>query len=428
MPCMASRGRAGKLGYVRLLRSGTVRWLWVAQVQSVLGDRLYALAMMWLIWQVTHNAFLMGLGAVAESVPYIAFGTVFKNVLGRFASLRRLAVLDAVRALIVGAVPLLWGSQATEVTALLTAAFLLGVLGALFDPNLGALVPELAEPDRVQQVTGLMDLTGRVARVAGPGAAGLLLLAVPAVGLYAVDAVTFAVSALLLTRIAGRVPQGSADPGKPEKAAAGRRRGGRMLLRRSPQLAVVIAMHGAGTLASTVPAIAMPVLLAVRLHASGSGYGLVLACSGLGALAGNPLAGSLKAGSRFPAAYFLGYMATGVTLALTGQARSVPVVALVTFAGGMLTPVATISLRTHLARAYGRADRLSILGVDQAVIRTAGTAGMLVLPVLAAGNPAAGFTVAGVAVTIAAAAGLIATTRLAGPAGAEEPAPAGSAL
>lgn len=424
---MASRGRAGKLGYVRLLRSGTVRWLWVAQVQSVLGDRLYALAMMWLIWQVTHNAFLMGLGAVAESVPYIAFGTVFKGVLGRFASLRRLAALDAVRALIVGAVPLLWGSRVTEVTALLTAAFLLGVLGAVFDPNLGALVPELAEPERVQQVTGLMDLTGRVARVAGPGTAGLLLLVVPAVGLYAVDAVTFAVSALLLTRIAGRGPQGSAEQARPQKATVGRG-SGRALLRRSPQLAVVIAMHGAGTLASTVPAVAMPVLLTMRLHASGSGYGLILACAGLGALAGNPLAGSLKAGSRFPAAYFLGYVATGVTLALTGQARSLLVVALVTFAGGMLTPIATISLRTHLARAYGRADRLSILGVDQAVIRTAGTAGMLVLPALAARNPAAGFTVAGIAVTIAAVAGLVVTSRLAGPAGAvEQPAPAGSA-
>jgi hypothetical protein len=190
---------------------------------------------------------------------------------------------------------------------------------------------------------------------------------------------------------------------------------------------VVIAVHGAGTLASTVPAIAMPVLLTMRLHASGSGYGLILACSGLGALAGNPLAGSLKAGSRFPA-YFLGYMATGVTLAPTGQARSLPVVALVTFAGGMLTPVATISLRTHLAATYGRADRLSILGVDQAVIRTAGTAGMLVLPVLAAGNPAAGFTVAGVMVTVVAVLGLIVTSRLASPAGAAgEPAPAGSA-
>jgi hypothetical protein len=89
----------------------------------------------------------------------------------------------------------------------------------------------------VQQVTGLMDLTGRVARVAGPGAAGLLLLVVPAVGLYAVDAVdavTFAMSALLLTRIAGRVPQASAERAGPEKATARRGSGGRVLLRRSP--------------------------------------------------------------------------------------------------------------------------------------------------------------------------------------------------
>lgn len=85
----------------------------------------------------------------------------------------------------------------------------------------------------------------------------------------------------------------------------------------------------------------MPVLLTVQLHASASGYGLVLAAGGAGALAGNPLAGGLRAGSRFPAAYFAGYMATGVTLAVTGQARSLLLVAAVTFAGGMLTPLAS---------------------------------------------------------------------------------------
>jgi hypothetical protein len=428
MPGVTSRGRVSGQGYVRLLRSPVVRGLWIAQVQSVVGDRLYALAMMWLIWQVAHSPFLMGLGAVAESVPYIAFGTVFKRYLGRFASLRRLAAVDMVRAVIVGAVPLLWGSRVTEVAALLSAAFLLGVLGALFEPNLGALVPELAEPEQVQQVTGLMDLTGRVARAAGPGTAGLLLLVVPAVGLYGVDAVTFAVSAVLLLRVSRYAPADSRAAEGKGKQAAGPRAPAGVLLRRSPQLAVVIAVHGIGTLASTLPAIAMPVLLTVRLHATGTGYGLVLAAAGLGALAGNPLAGSLRAGSRFPAAYFTGYVATGLTLIATGQARSLAVVAAVTFAGGLLAPVAAISLRTHLGRAYVASERLGIIAVDQAVIRTAGTAGMLVLPALAASNPGAGFTVAGLVTVLAAVAGLLVTGRLAGPAGAsEQPAPAGSA-
>ncbi|MGH8886983.1 MAG: MFS transporter, partial [Egibacteraceae bacterium] len=88
----------------------------------------------------------------------------------------------------VGALPLLWHADAGGVLALLIVAAVLGVLGAVFDPNLGALVPELVERERVQQVTGLLDLTGRIARVAGPGSAGALLLVLPEIHLYTVDA------------------------------------------------------------------------------------------------------------------------------------------------------------------------------------------------------------------------------------------------
>lgn len=41
------------MGYLRLLQHRPVLLLWVAQTLSVLGDRLYALAVMWLVWQAT---------------------------------------------------------------------------------------------------------------------------------------------------------------------------------------------------------------------------------------------------------------------------------------------------------------------------------------------------------------------------------------
>jgi MFS family permease len=202
-----------------------------------------------------------------------------------------------------------------------------------------------------------------------------------------------------------------------------------LLLRNSPQLVIVIVMHGAGILASTVPAIAMPVLLTVRLHASVSGYGLVMAAAGLGALAGNPFTSNLRLASRFPGAYFAGYIATGLALAATGQAHSLIVVALLSFTGGLVTPVATISLRTYLAQRFARAERLSIMAVDQAVIRAAGTVGMLVLPVLTAKNPGLGFTIAGLATASVALIAFFVTTRLpvpAEPVPAEQPVPAGN--
>ena len=186
-------------------------------------------------------------------------------------------------------------------------------------------------------------------------------------------------------------------------------------------------MHGTGIMASTLPAIAMPVLLTMRLHASAGGYGLVMAAAGLGALAGNPIAGNLRLGTRFPGAYFAAWAAAGATLAATGQAGSVLAIAALAFAGGLVAPVSAVCLSTYLAQRYPRPERLRLAAADQAVIRACGTCGMLALPALAAAHPSAGFTAAGLVTMAAAVAGLAVASRLpaaAVPVPAAEPEPA----
>ncbi|MFD0346774.1 MFS transporter [Kitasatospora aburaviensis] len=206
--------------YVRLLRRGPVLLLWGAQTASAFGDRLYAMAVMWMAWEHA-GAGAMGLVAVAESLPYIVLGTVGRRVMDRFASLRALAVVDAVRLVLVAALPWAWAEFGT--VGLITSAALLGVGGALFDPNLGAMVPDLVRPGEVQAVSGLIDLTGRIARIAGPGAAGLLLAVMPLAGVFWVDAATFALSALALVLLAARVrPAAAAPQARPHAAGCGR--------------------------------------------------------------------------------------------------------------------------------------------------------------------------------------------------------------
>ncbi|MZG16364.1 MFS transporter, partial [Streptomyces sp. SID5914] len=223
------------MGYVRLLRRRRVLALWGAQALSVFGDRSYAMAIMWIAWEQSGAA-AMGWVAVAESVPYIVMGTLGRRIMDRFASLRALAVVDAVRVVLVALLPWAWGAFGTPGMLALAAA--LGLAGAVFDPNLGALVPDLVRSEEVQAVNGLMDLTGRIARVAGPGAAGALLAFVPQAALFWLD-------------------------------------------------------------------MAMPALLASRLDAGAGAYGLLLAATGAGALAGNVVAGNVRLPSRPPVAYCL---------------------------------------------------------------------------------------------------------------------------
>lgn len=271
------------MGYLGLLRQRPVLVLWLAQSLSVLGDRLYALAVMWVVYAATGSASLMGLVAVAESMPYIALGTVGRRLVSRFSSYRALAWVDGARAAVAVALPFLWSPDARGIALLLAGVLLLGTLGALFDPNLGALVPDLVEPERVQQITGLLDLTGRIARIAGPASIGLLLLFVSEMQLFALNGATFAVSAMALRWLARRHAT-SAGGGTAERPRGGARPSVRAwpVLREHPRVGLAIGLHGAALFCSAVTAIGMPALLATRYGAGAAVYGLVTAAVGVG--------------------------------------------------------------------------------------------------------------------------------------------------
>ncbi|MGA6173084.1 MFS transporter [Streptomyces sp. NPDC012600] len=389
---------------MRLLRQRRVVLLWGAQSLSVFGDRLYAMAIMWIVWQESGAA-AMGLVAIAESVPYIVLGTVGRRIVARFASLRRLATVDIGRAALVAVLPLAW--QAFGTPGMLACAVLLGVTGALFDPNLGALVPELVDERDVQAVVGLMDLTGRIARIAGPGAAGLLLAVVPQHSLFWFDGLTFVASAVALLLLASRAVLPALDL---ERSAGvkGRPRA-RGLLKARPDTAVAIGVHGAGIFAHAV-ALALPAFLTVRLDAGAAVYGAALAATGAGALLANGFAGNLRLPVNSTVFYCGTWAVSGVVLASVALADSVTVLLALSALLGAVNPFLQVTLNTHLS-SFPRAARLRLMSVDLTVIRTAGTASMLVLPGLAAKDPVAAFPVSGLALALVAGAGAVLALR-----------------
>ncbi|MEV0280141.1 MFS transporter [Streptomyces sp. NPDC050610] len=380
------------MGYVRLLRRRPVLVLWLSMALSALGDRLYGLAVMWVVYEATGSASLMGLVAVVESAPYIALGGAGR-LMERCADWRRLAHLDAARGAVAVAVPLLWSPDRTGFAVLLVQVLLLGTLGALFDPSLTALVPELVEPKDVQQVSALFDLTTRLAAVAGPGSVGVLLLVVSDIELFALDGATFAVSAAALGWL-GRRAVASAVPGA--AGSAGRREAvrARPVLRAHPQVGIAIAVHAGGMFVAAVSAVGLPALLASRMGQTAAGYGLALGATAAGALAGNFLVGRLPEHWPWLGTYCAAWAAAGITLAALSLASSLPAVLALNAASGLVIPVSAVALRTRLSRFPGP-ERLRLLTVDQTAIRTAGTAGMLILPLAVDTAPAKTFAGAG---------------------------------
>jgi hypothetical protein len=383
--------------HLGLLRRRPIAVLWAATTLSIIGDRLYALAVWWLVWEATRSAVLLGVVAVVESVPYIAAGLWGRRVHTRVASWRGLAALDGARLLVVAVLPLAWsGGGAVDIALLLAVALLLGIGGAAFDAPVAALVPGLVRGEEVPAAVALMDLPGRVARIAGPGLAALLLAVVSPVSLYLIDAATFAVSALALLGLSRHRPspavQASAEPATPE--ASGVR--ARPLLRADPEVAVGIGVHAAGLLFAATAAVGMPILITARLHGGASVYALVALCTGVGALAGNLLVGRCvgRAATGWLRTYSAVWVVDGLILAGMGLAPTVGVLLALAAAAGLVAPALGVTLQTRLSQFPGP-QRLRLIATDQGAVRTAGTAGMLLVPPLVALAPGAAFVVAG---------------------------------
>lgn len=375
-----------------LLRRPSVLAIWIAQLLSVTGDRFFAMAVMWLALE-RSGPVTMGLVAIAESVPYIAVGAFGHRLLSRCVSFRVLASVDAARAALTVALPLAWSAGGTP--AMLTVVAVLGVLGAVFDPSLGALVPELVSESQRPALMGLMDLTGRLARIAGPALAGVLVALAPFGVLFAADAATFAVStgALLMlaraTRLAGSVPHAAA---KPEPRLA------RRLLRQEPDLRTAFTVQGVGVFLNALPGIGLPVLLAHTYGAGATLYGWVMTASGVAALVGNRAIARTGTG-RFPTRFCLAWAASGVLLVATGSTNSLVWVVVISTAIGFVNPIIGISMAVHIA-SFEPVERLRLLALNYLVMRSAGTAGLAVIPAAIASAPTRGFVYGGAVLAI----------------------------
>jgi hypothetical protein len=119
----------------------------------------------------------------------------------RLSRRRLMLVSDLGRALVqaVTALLLLLGSAELWQLVALSAAY--GALEAFFRPAAGGLTPALVPPAELQQANALVGLAQNAGHVAGPAAAGVLIVAISPGAALAVDAATFVVSAAFLAAL-----------------------------------------------------------------------------------------------------------------------------------------------------------------------------------------------------------------------------------
>src|SRR5438132_9033761 len=90
-----------------ILQKRTLRWVFTANVISMVGSGMNSAAVAWYILQATHSAMALGTFAVLQTIPAMLMLPFTGVIIDREDRRRLVMVLDAARALIILAVSIL---------------------------------------------------------------------------------------------------------------------------------------------------------------------------------------------------------------------------------------------------------------------------------------------------------------------------------
>ena len=278
-----------------LLRDpGPFRYLFWGQALSVLGDRVVPIAIAFGVLGIGSTTDL-GLVLAAGGIPFALFAIVGGVLSDRLGRRNVMIAADILRAVVQAATAALLITGAAQVWMLAALSFAYGLSAASFMPAFMGLIPQVVAPARLQEANALIALTRSLANVAGPALAGAIIAISGPGQAIAVDAVTFVVSAACLLGL--RVAPVRAEPGAVATAGfVGELRDGWREVRTRPWLRwglVAMASYHVFVLPSVL---VLGPTLAQRDLGGASSWAVIVACWGVGSIAGNVIALRLPVG------------------------------------------------------------------------------------------------------------------------------------
>jgi hypothetical protein len=207
-----------RVTFADVLRVGEFRALWIADAQSSSGDQLARVALSVLVFERTGSASVTALVYALTFAPAIVGGALLGGLADRLPRRTLMVACDLLRAALLGAM----ASPGLSVPAIAVLLVLAVLVGQPFAAAQAALLPEILAGDRYVVGSGLRMLTGQLAQLVGFAGGGIAIAAIgPRAGL-AVDAVTFAVSALLIRWFVADRPPTADRPARSGLGAATR--------------------------------------------------------------------------------------------------------------------------------------------------------------------------------------------------------------
>jgi MFS family permease len=288
------------------------------QAVSLVGTWMQSIAISWLVLTLTHSATDVGLNVAVQTLPVLILGPYGGVVADRIDKRRLMVALQSMMGVQALALGLLTLTHHIDFALIVLLSLILGLNNCFENPARQSFVLEMVGRGELRNAVSLNSTLVNAARAVGPAVAGILIAEVGVGWCFVLNAASFVAVVFSLVTL----DRSALSPSPPAERARGQLREGFSYVRRTPDLAIPLAMMALVGMMAYEFQVSLPVVASRTFAGGPETYGFLTACFGVGAVAGGLLVAAYgRTGRRF---LVLAATAMGIAMSCAALAPVLP--------------------------------------------------------------------------------------------------------
>ena len=273
------------------------RLMWIGACTSSIGTWMQIVAQGWLIYRLSHSAFLLALDQFLGGIPIFLFSLIGGVVADRVERRKILLASQYVQMTSAAILTVLVATGVVHVWHILCLSFVSGFAQAFGGPAYQALIPTLVDRDDMPNAIALNSIQFNLAVTVGPALAGQALAKLGEKWCFGLNAVSFLAPVISLSIISARFL-----PEKTTESMFSSLKTGISFIRRQNAMEALTILAFCMTFLSMPMRTYLPVFVKDIFHRGPETYGNLLSAMGLGSICGSLMVahkGNMRNKGRF---------------------------------------------------------------------------------------------------------------------------------
>lgn len=266
------------------LNSRNFRLFWFGQLVSLIGTWMQTTGQDWLVLQITHSAWLLGVVGALQFLPILLF-SLFSGVIADRVPKKKLLVCTQISSMTLAAILcILVFTGTVQIWQIFILASLLGITNSLDMPVRQSFVVEMVGKDTLPNAIALNATSFNLARIIGPSIAGILISLFGEAPLFLINTISFipVLYSFYLMHSSELFNQPSKQT--QQQGTFKSLNEGLSYIVRVPVVFMLIALVGVVSLFGINFNVVLPLFADTVLKVGSQGYGFISSAFGLGAL------------------------------------------------------------------------------------------------------------------------------------------------